>query len=302
MVWSVRSHNSQSLQLLTHGLIDLAARSIVGRDDEGIFRMGSVAFRNRRDALLRINDFRDAALLFQHGDGWNNFTFRQMLDGPQQFRVFLAHDLVKLRGVHPGLYKLLEGLSGIDGLVLTGISNEQHAVLDADLFQKVAHLFGTGKAGFIDNIQVVAPGPAGGRLLCWSRQKSLQSVRRDTCVAELLRGTGCRREAFHHITMLLGSFADGGKGAGLSHPGAALQTLNRIARGQYLLDSGALPGIELYAGIRKRHGLLNRQDRRGPILSLLHTANHFLFGPDGELGGELPPGVMFLPWHFLKLA
>ena len=87
-----------------------------------------------------------------------------MLDGSQQFGIFLAHDLVKLRGVHPGLLQLLEGLSGIDALMLAGVADEQHPVLRADLFEEVAHLFRAGKAGLIDHIEVSAAGVAFG---CW---------------------------------------------------------------------------------------------------------------------------------------
>lgn len=83
--------------------------------------MGRVTLRNGFDTLLRVNDFGDASLLLQETDARSNFTLGQMFDSFQQFRVFLAHYLVKLRGVHPRLYKLLEGLSGIDALVLASI-------------------------------------------------------------------------------------------------------------------------------------------------------------------------------------
>jgi type IV secretion system protein VirB10 len=69
-----------------------------------------------------------------------------MLDCPQQLGIFLAHDLVKLDGTHPGFDQLLEGLAGLDALVLPRIADEQHAVLRANLFKEVAYLFGAGKA------------------------------------------------------------------------------------------------------------------------------------------------------------
>ena len=56
-----------------------------------------------------------------------------MLDRPQQLRVFLANDLVKLRGLHPGLDQLLEGLAGLDALMLANVADEQHAVAGIEL-------------------------------------------------------------------------------------------------------------------------------------------------------------------------
>jgi hypothetical protein len=47
-----RLHDAEGLQLGTHGLIDLRARGIVGRNDDGVVRAGGVAPGNRRDALL----------------------------------------------------------------------------------------------------------------------------------------------------------------------------------------------------------------------------------------------------------
>ena len=43
-------------------------------------------------------------------------------------RVFLPNDLIELRRLHSGLLQLLERLSGIDGLMLPRIADEDHAV------------------------------------------------------------------------------------------------------------------------------------------------------------------------------
>jgi hypothetical protein len=67
-----------------------------------------------------------------------------MLDDPRQFRVFLTHDLVKLRGLHPGLLHLLEGFAGIDALMLACVSDEENAVLRPNLLHKGLHLAGAG--------------------------------------------------------------------------------------------------------------------------------------------------------------
>src|SRR5665213_736024 len=83
-----------------------------------------------------------------------------MFDDPQQVRVFLTHDLVKLRGLHSGLLHLLEGLAGIDALVLAGVSDKKNAVLRPDLFHETLHLAGAGETGFIDHVEVSPEMPA----------------------------------------------------------------------------------------------------------------------------------------------
>jgi hypothetical protein len=42
-----------------------------------------------------------------------------------------------LSGLHSGLLQLLEGLSGIDALMLAGISDEQHFILQANLAEEI---------------------------------------------------------------------------------------------------------------------------------------------------------------------
>ena len=52
-----------------------------------------------------------------------------MLDGFQQFGVFLAHDAVKLRGPHSGFLHLLEWPSGVHALMLAGVSDDEYSVV-----------------------------------------------------------------------------------------------------------------------------------------------------------------------------
>jgi hypothetical protein len=102
-----------------------------------------------------------------------------VLYDPQQLRVFLAHDLVKLRGLHPGLLHLLEGLAGIDPLMLASITDEENAVLRSDLLHETLHLPGAGETGFIDHVEVSPVGIAVPLLLAFAHKKALQCVCRD---------------------------------------------------------------------------------------------------------------------------
>ena len=102
--------------------------------------MGRVALRYRLDALLRVCNLGHPSLLLKHLNADRSFIFRQMLDGFQELGISLAHDLVELRGLHPGLLQLLEGLSGIDALMLAGVADEQYLVLWADLLRRKSRI------------------------------------------------------------------------------------------------------------------------------------------------------------------
>ena len=140
-----------------------------------------------------------------------------MLDRPQQFRVLLANDLVKLGGLHPGLDQLLEGLAGFDALMLANVADEQHAVAGIDLGEEVAHLLGAGKARLIDHVQM----PVWGGLLA-AGEEALQGVGGDASVAELMRGAGGRGKAFHDVAALFGGFPHCLQRRRFSHSGASL--------------------------------------------------------------------------------
>jgi integrase len=49
-------------------------------------------------------------------------VLRQVFDHAKQLQVFLAHDLVKLRSLHPGLLHLLERLASINALMLARVA------------------------------------------------------------------------------------------------------------------------------------------------------------------------------------
>ena len=74
--------------------------------------------------MLRVGQLSHSTMLLQNVDTDLGFVLCQMLYGAQQLRVFLAHDLVELRGPHPGLLQLLEGFAGFDALMLPCVTDE----------------------------------------------------------------------------------------------------------------------------------------------------------------------------------
>ena len=54
-----------------------------------------------------------------------------------QLGILLPNDLLKPRGVHACLLKLLEWYSGLDGLVLADPADEQNAVITAEALEEL---------------------------------------------------------------------------------------------------------------------------------------------------------------------
>ena len=76
------------------------------------------------DSRGRVFDLLDPALIFQHLYSCGCFVARKMLNGLEQFSVFLPHDLIEQRGFHSGFLQLLERFAGLHALMLAGVADE----------------------------------------------------------------------------------------------------------------------------------------------------------------------------------
>ena len=207
-----------------------------------------------RWALSGISVTRPCCCKKRHTDC--RLVLGEVLDGPQQLRVFLAHDLVKLRSLHPGLLHLLEGLASIDALMLAGVSDKENAILRPDLLHESLHLAGAGQAGFIHHIKVSAVGIASHLLLAAACKEALQRLCGDTSVTELGCGAAGRGEALDRVAVALCALPNGFKGGGLAGSGESLQAVYAVAAGQHFLNGSALGWIEEVAGVRMSCSLL----------------------------------------------
>ena len=100
-----------------------------------------------------------------------------MLDCCEQAGVFLAHDGIELRGTQACLLQLLEGAAGVDTLMLTGVADDEHAILGADFLEESIDLAGAGKTRLVEQIEM----SAGSVLLLLpapTRKKTLQGFGR----------------------------------------------------------------------------------------------------------------------------
>ena len=162
-------------------------------------------------------------------DAFNGLVLRQMLDGPKEFGVFLAHDPVQLRRPHPGVLHLLEGLAGVHALMLTGIADEEDAIRRPDLVEERPHLAGAGETGLIHHVQVAIAACV--FVDATPRKEALQCVGGDARVPELTGSAAGRGEALDLIAATLRALADGLKGRGLPGPRKPLQPVDAVTSG-----------------------------------------------------------------------
>jgi hypothetical protein len=290
------------LQFRADRIVDFLAAGVVGRDDQRVLRLGDIVLGDGLNALGIVGYLGDAALLLQERQADCSLVLRQVFDRAKQLRVFLAHDLVKLRSLHPGLLHLLEGLASIDALMLARVADKKHSILRPDLLHECLHLAGAGQTGFINHIEVAAVGIAAELLLAAACKKALQSASGEASVAQLSGGAAGRGEALDRVTAALCALPNCFQSGGLAAPGESLQTVYAVAAGQHFLDGSALCRIQEFARGRVSCCRFLRHHRLDDILAALHVADGRKLRRDGLAGGELPSRLVLLPWCDLELA
>src|SRR5271165_1126038 len=116
--------------------------------------MTGILLRDGQKSFFAVRDLLHTPLAIQILDGGVNLATGKLLHSFFERRVFLAHDLVQMRGSHSGLLQLVVGPSGPDGFVLSDITHEQNSVLLAESVQELAYLPGTGETGFIEHVEI----------------------------------------------------------------------------------------------------------------------------------------------------
>ena len=124
-----RGKCSVGLQFLPHGDVQLAAGSIVRRNDQSLLGRFDVALGDSADALFCVGNFLHAALLLERVERGGDLTCGQQFDGGFECRVLLANDLIELGRAHSGLLQLLEWAARFDALMLADIADQKHSVL-----------------------------------------------------------------------------------------------------------------------------------------------------------------------------
>ena len=74
----------------------------------------------------------------------------------------MSDNRVEMHGLHAGILELLEGPSGLDGLMLAGVTDQEHSILRAETVQEVVHLSSARETRLVDHVQMpLVPTPLG---------------------------------------------------------------------------------------------------------------------------------------------
>ena len=84
-----------------------------------------------------------------------HLTACELFDDLLQGRIVLSDNRVEMNGLHAGILELLEGPSGLDGLMLAGITDQEHPILRAETVQEVVHLSGARETRLVDHVQML---------------------------------------------------------------------------------------------------------------------------------------------------
>ena len=189
-------------------LVDLRPGLIVRRHDQRAVWLLEILAGDCGESVFAVGNLVDAALRVQRLDRWSDLATRQLFDHRLQGRVFLAHDVLEPGRRHARLLELLIRSPGLDGLVLTHIADQEHAVRWAQAVKECVHLLRARQTRFVEHVEPLLAG----RQTLGAGQVPLQRRRRDAGLAQLLRRAGGRREPFDPVAAALGLGTDGREG------------------------------------------------------------------------------------------
>ena len=97
------------------------------------------------------------ALALELRDRFTDAPVSEIVDDLLQPWICLPNDLIELRRAHPGILKLFEWPTGVDGLVLPGITNQMTRSLGPSPIEELARLFRADETRFVDRIRFPCP-------------------------------------------------------------------------------------------------------------------------------------------------
>ena len=133
--------------------VDIRAGAVVGRDDQGVFGRSCILLRNCLDPRGLVLDLMHPSLPLQSSDRFSDLLTGELPDHLLELRVALPHDLVELDRLHARFLQLSEGSSGLDGLMLPRVSDQEHSVVRMEAVHEVVHLLGRCQRTLVQDIE-----------------------------------------------------------------------------------------------------------------------------------------------------
>jgi hypothetical protein len=149
------AHNTARLQLIMYSLIDLAARTVVRRNNECAARRLGILSRNGRNTFIVSPYLMHTALLLKTFDGGSHLAACQLLNDLLQLWVALQNNVIQRRRPHPRFLQLCERTAHFDGLMLATIPYQQHPIMPMETFDELVHLARGCKRRLVEHIQAL---------------------------------------------------------------------------------------------------------------------------------------------------
>jgi hypothetical protein len=138
-------------------VVELSAALIVWSHDERPAGAVGVLSSDGVEAFVSIWNFMHTALPLELRDGFTDPPVSEIVDDLLQPWILLPNDLIELGGTHPGILKLFEWPAGVNGLVLPGVTNQNHPIVGTQPIEELARLSRADQTGFVDHVQPPMP-------------------------------------------------------------------------------------------------------------------------------------------------
>jgi hypothetical protein len=148
-------HQSARLQLIMYPQIDLAAGTIVGRNDKGTAGRLGVLPRDGGNTLIVSFHLMYSALLIKTLDSGSYLSACQLFDDLLQLWIALPNNVIQRGRPHPCLLQLREWTACFNGLMLAAVSYQQHTIIPMETFDEFVHLARGRQRRLIEYIQAL---------------------------------------------------------------------------------------------------------------------------------------------------
>jgi hypothetical protein len=153
----VASDDTPVFEFVPDVVVELSPALIVWSHDERPTGAVGVVSSDGIEAFVPVWNFMHTALALELRDGFTDAPVSEIVDDLLQAWICLPDDLIELRRTHPGILKLFEWPAGVDGLVLSGISNQDDPIVGTKPIEELARLFRADQTRFVDHVQPPMP-------------------------------------------------------------------------------------------------------------------------------------------------
>jgi hypothetical protein len=148
------SDDTAVFQFVPNVVVELSPALIVWSHDERPTGSAGVVSSDGVEAFVPVWNFMHTALALELRDGFTDAPVSKIVDDLFQPGILLPNDVVELRRAQPGILKLLEWPTGVHGLVLPRIANQDDPIIGAKPVEELARLLRADETRFVHQVQL----------------------------------------------------------------------------------------------------------------------------------------------------